>query len=63
MIYQETLILLTEDFTPFKVGDVTVKPFNNNGNWLLPLGWESELDSRGISYTVQQVDIFIQDHE
>lgn len=62
MITQEEMILLESDFEPFQVNGVIVKPFYNNGSWLLPIGFENELELRNIAYKVQTVD-FISDED
>lgn len=37
---------------------VLANPVLNNGNYLLPLGWEEELTLAGIEYEVKEVEIF-----
>lgn len=37
---------------------VLANPVLNNGNYLLPLGWEEELDKAGIEYEVREVELY-----
>lgn len=37
------------------------KPILNNGNWILPLGWEAELDKVKIAYEVKEVEYYYED--
>jgi len=54
----ETLIVVT-NFQSF-VGSwgATCTPVLNNGNYILPLGWEAELKDNGITYEVKEVSVF-----
>ena len=36
---------------------VLANPVLNNGNYLLPLGWEGELTKAGIDFEVKEVEI------
>ena len=37
---------------------VLANPVLNNGNYLLPLGWEEELTNASIEFEVREVEIF-----
>lgn len=70
MIIKETLIVLTDyaslaekyaDPNTRKRWGVIASPVLNNGKYILPLGWEDELDKAGISYEVMEVDFYVED--
>ena len=58
MFKKITLIVLTnyEEFS--SSWGINAKPILNNGNYLLPLGWEEELTKRGIDFEIKEVDFF-----
>lgn len=61
MYRAETLIVVTDFETFTSSWDVVCDPILNNGNYILPLGWESELTANGIPYTVEEVQVFEED--
>jgi len=40
---------------------VKAQPIFNNGNYLMPLGWEKELTKAGIEFEVKEVELFIEE--
>lgn len=70
MYKKETLIVITDydslveqfsDPETRKRWGVVATPVLNNGNWLLPLGWEEPLTEAGIAFEVKEVDYFVEE--
>jgi len=57
MYRTETLIVVT-NYAELTAWGVSGKPVLNNGNYLLPLGWEEELTKAGIAFEVKEVELF-----
>lgn len=67
MITKKTLIVLLDMPSLIeKYGDpatrmrwgVLANPVLNNGNYLLPLGWEDELTKANIEFEIREVDFY-----
>jgi hypothetical protein len=60
MYRKEILIVLknVKQLNKFKANGVTCAPILNNGNYLLPLGWEDELNERNVKFEIKEVEIF-----
>ncbi len=39
---------------------VIATPVLNNGNYILPLGWEDELTVAGIDFEIKEVDYYVE---
>lgn len=52
----ESLIEEWSDPSKRKRWGVLCTPFFNNGNWLIPLGWEEELEKAGVAFEKKLVD-------
>ena len=73
MYNTETMIVLTdypslvEEYgdkeTRTRFEGIVCNPILNNGNYLLPLGWETELTNASIPYTVEDVEIYSEDFD
>lgn len=63
MYRKEILIVLSmyegEDIT--SIWGSIGKPEFNNGNWLMPLGWEEELTRQGFSFEVKEIDYYYEE--
>lgn len=57
MYRKETLIVLN-NYAELTAWGVLANPVLNNGNYLLPLGWEEELTKAGIAFEVKEVEIY-----
>jgi hypothetical protein len=57
MYRNETLIVVSNDIELSAFG-IKIKPILNNGNYLLPLGWEEELTNNGVEFEVREVEIY-----
>jgi hypothetical protein len=58
-MYRKVTLIVVSNFESFKsTWKVNCIPFLNNGNYLLPLGWEDELLKRGIDFEVKEVELF-----
>lgn len=57
MYRKETLIVVT-NYAELTAWGVNGKPVLNNGNYLMPLGWEEELTNAGIEFEIKEVEIF-----
>ena len=57
MYKKETLIVVT-NYAKLTAWGVSGKPMLNNGNYLMPLGWEEELTKAGIEFEVREVELF-----
>ena len=40
---------------------VLAQPIEHNGKYLLPLGWEEELDKVEIAYTIEEIEFIIEE--
>lgn len=65
MTIKKTLIVITnygkfqslfKNPNKLKYSGVECTPIFNNGNWLLPLGWEDVITEYGIEYIIEEVD-------
>lgn len=70
MYKKEILIIITdyaslvEDYADPKTRTrwgVVANPVLNNGNYIMPLGWEDELKKNAIAFEVKEVEIFIEE--
>ena len=50
-------LLQVENFKSFIVDGVICKPFEINGGYYLPLGWEDILNDRNINYNIVTIEI------
>jgi len=50
MLYIET------EFTPFMSGKICAKPQPHGDGFIMPLGWEDELTSRGIVFETIEIE-------
>ena len=57
MYRKETLIVVT-NYAELTAWGVSGQPVLNNGNYLLPLGWEEELIKANIEFEVKEVEIY-----
>lgn len=54
---KETLLKLTEKIEFKASWGSMCSPIERDGFYVLPLGWESELDERGVTYEVIELDV------
>jgi hypothetical protein len=57
MYRTETLIVVIK-YAELTAWGVIGKPVLNNGNYILPLGWQEELKKAGIDFEVKEVELF-----
>ena len=61
MYKTETLIVVDQSGGFTSSWNIDCQPVLNNGNYILPLGWEEELEDMEIPFEVKEVEIYIED--
>ena len=57
-MYRKEILIVVTNYAELKAWGVQGKPFLNNGNYLMPLGWEEELTKAGIEFEIKEVELF-----
>lgn len=61
-MYKSEKLIVVSNFESFKSNwNVDCTPVLNNGNYILPLGWEKELQDKNIAFEVKEVDVYNED--
>jgi hypothetical protein len=61
-MYKKELLITVDQLAGFtSTWDVNCQPVLNNGNYILPLGWEEELIDMDIPFEVKEVEIYIEE--
>jgi len=57
-MYRKETLIVVSNYAELTAWGVCGKPVLNNGNYLMPLGWEEELTKAGIEFEVKEVELF-----